>query len=51
MKAGTAYHILVMVLLILIASAIFSAPMGPILLPYNLIQRDRGEREERRREI
>jgi hypothetical protein len=48
--AAIAYPIQVTVLLILRASAILSAPVGPILLPYNLIQRERDrERDEKRR--
>jgi hypothetical protein len=39
--AAIAYSIVVAVLFILRASAIVSAPMGPILLPHNLIQRER----------
>jgi hypothetical protein len=38
--AAIAYHIVVTVLFILRASAIFSAPMGPILLSPKLIQRE-----------
>jgi hypothetical protein len=37
--AAIAYSIVVTVLLILRASAIFSAPMGPILFSLKLIQR------------
>jgi hypothetical protein len=47
--AAIAYPILLRVLLILRASAIVSAPMGPILLPVNLIQTERDE-ERRGRE-
>jgi type IV secretory pathway VirB2 component (pilin) len=45
--AAIAYHIVVTVLLILRASAIFSTPISPISLSPNLIQRQR-EREMRR---
>jgi hypothetical protein len=47
--AAIAYSILLTVLLILRASAIFSAPVGPILLFCKLIQRERERERERER--
>jgi hypothetical protein len=41
--SAVAYSIVVTVLFIFRLSAIFSAPMGPILLPHKLIQRERDE--------
>jgi hypothetical protein len=42
---GSGYSIVVMVEFILIASASFSTPTGPILLPPNLIDERERERE------
>jgi hypothetical protein len=45
-EGAIAYSILVTVLLLLRASAILSAPVGPILLLFNLIQRERDEKRK-----